>query len=289
MLLLLVPCFWRCPAGIVTFYFPKVERVGLSTFSLGLEPLLNALIFLCFVTALAGPLTYDRLASNERSGRDLVLVLDTSGSMAESGFSKEKSDRRKYDLLVEMVERFLQKRHDDNVGLVIFGSFAYAASPVTYDLEALRQILKMTDVGVAGQSTAIGEGIDQALRSLRFGHAKEKVIVLITDGYQNAGSVSVKQAVEKAKKEGVKIYTIGLGTPKDFDAKLLQRIADETGGKMFAAKDASELEGVFDDLDSLEPSPIRSKAMLNPRPWYWVPLLAAMVLLIGRLAFRRAA
>ena len=288
-MLLLIPCFWRCPAGIVTFYFPKVGRVPVSAFSLGMEPLFNALLFLLFVTALAGPLTYDRLASRERSGRDLVLVLDTSGSMAESGFSEEKPDERKYDLLLEMVERFLQKRHDDNVGPVIFGTFAYAASPVTYDLEALRQILKMTDVGVAGQSTAIGEGIDQALRSLRFGHAKEKVIVLITDGYQNAGSVSVKQAVERAKKEGVKIYTIGLGTPKDFDAKLLQRIADETGGKMFAAEDASELEGVFEELDSLEPSPIRSKAMLNPEPWYWVPLLAAMVLLIGRLAFRRGA
>ncbi len=274
---------------MVRFYFPKVERVSPSTFSLGWQPLLNAVIFSLFVAALAGPLTYDRLASRERSGRDLVLVLDTSGSMAESGFSKERPDTRKYDLVLAIVERFLQNRHDDNVGLVIFGSFAYAASPVTYDLQALKEILKMTDVGVAGQSTAIGEGIDQALRSLHFGHAKEKVIVLITDGYQNAGSVSVKQAVEQAKKEGVKIYTIGLGTPKDFDAKLLRRIADETGAKMFAAKDASQLQEVFDELDTLEPSPIRSKAMLNPRPLYWVPLLAAMVMLIGLLAFRRGA
>ncbi len=287
-MLLLIPCFWRCPAGSVSLYFPRVAQVGTTPFSLGREPLLNSLVFALFVMSLAGPLSYARLATNERHGRDLVLTLDTSGSMAESGFSAERPDARKYDLLIEMAKAFLQKRFDDNAGVVIFGSFAYAASPVTYDLAALTQILAMTDVGIAGQSTAIGEGIDQALRTLKYGRAKKRVVVLITDGYQNAGSISVKQAVARAKKMGVKIYTVGIGTPKDYDAKLLARIAAETGGKAFGAENADELAGVFDELDRLEPSPIRSRAMVDPRPWYDIPLILGMMLLIGRLAFRGA-
>ncbi|BDY13816.1 hypothetical protein HCR_21280 [Hydrogenimonas cancrithermarum] len=168
----------------------------------------------------------------------------------------------------------------------MFGTFAYAASPVTYDLKALEEILKLTDVGIAGQSTAIGEGIDQAIRTLHFGYAKEKVIVLLTDGFQNTGSVSVKEAVEKAKRVGVKIYTIGIGKAGDFDKNLLERIATETGGRFFPAMDASGLKEVFDIIDNLEPSPIRSKSMINRKMLYVYPLVFGMILLVFVLSFR---
>ncbi|WP_353662234.1 VWA domain-containing protein [Hydrogenimonas sp. SS33] len=283
--MLLLPCFWRCPAGVVKLYFPKILLLPASRFSLSKEPLLYASVYLFAVTALASPVTYDRLAASERHGRDLVLALDTSGSMAESGFDREHPMRRKFDVVISLVKSFLKNRHDDNIGLVLFGSFAFAASPVTYDLAALQEIVDTADVGVAGQSTAIGEGIDQALRALSFSHAKKKVIVLMTDGYQNAGSVSIKEAVEKAKRRGVKIYTIGIGKPKDYDAKLLKKIADETGAKSFSAANAEDLKEVFEELDSLEPSPIRSHTMINRRPLYQWPLLGAMILLIGYLSF----
>ena len=269
------------------FYFPKISRVPSARFGFQKEPLLYAGLFALSVTALASPVTYDRLAASERHGRDLVLAIDTSGSMAESGFDRAHPMKRKYDVLTDLVRSFLTKRHDDNIGLVIFGSFAYAASPVTYDLKALEAIVGMTDVGIAGESTAIGEGIDQALRALKFGHAKKKVIVLITDGYQNAGSVSIKDAVTKAKKAGVTIYTIGIGKPGDFDRKLLEKIAEETGGKSFAASDAEDLKSVFDKLDTLEPSPIRSHTMINRKPLYPYPLIAGMIVLIGMIGWSR--
>lgn len=287
MLLLLIPCFWRCPAGVIKFYFPKTTYVRTSALSFGKEPILYASIYALFVTALASPIFYDRLAANDRSGRDLVLALDTSGSMAESGFDTSDKMKRKYDTVLSIVEAFLNERYDDNIGLVLFGSFAYSASPVTYDLVALKEILRMSDVGIAGESTAIGEGIDQALRSLKFGHAKKKVIVLMTDGYQNAGSVSIADAVKRAKKEGVTIYTIGIGKPGQYDKKLLDKIAAETGGKSFSARNSEDLASVFEAISKLEPSPIRSQMLVNKRMLYIYPLMAGMILLIGFLSFRR--
>ncbi len=268
------------------FYFPKTSYVKASAASLGREPLFYALLYTLFVTALASPILYDRLAAHERSGRDLVLALDTSGSMAESGFDAEHRDRRKFDVLLDIVARFLDERFDDNIGLVMFGTFAYPASPVTYDLPALKEVLKMMDVGIAGESTAIGEGIETALRALAFGHAKKKVIVLVTDGYANAGSVSIEEAVAHAKRMGVTIYTVGIGKPGQYDAKLLARVAKETGGESFGAKSADELARVFEKLDALEPSPIRSQAMVNKTMLYVWPLLAGMVLLIAYIAWR---
>jgi len=287
ILLLLLPCFWRCPAGVMKFYFPKISRLSLVRYVLAKDPLFHAAVFVVAVTALASPVVYDRLAASERHGRDLVLTIDTSGSMAESGFDKDRPKKRKYDVVVGIVKKFLKTRYDDNIGLVLFGSFAFAASAVTYDLPALEKVIDTTDVSIAGQNTAIGEGIDQALRALSFSHAKRKVIVLITDGYQNAGSVSIRDAVEKAKKRGVKIYTIGTGKRGDYDAGLLKKIASETGGKSFSASSAQDLGVVFKELDRLEPSPIRSHTMINRKPLYQWPLVIAIMLLVFYMASRR--
>ena len=269
------------------FYFPKTSYVASAAFSFQRQPLFFASLYMLFVTAFASPILYERLAASERSGRDLVLALDTSGSMAESGFDATDRMKRKFDALLDIVDLFLTERYDDNIGLVMFGSFAYPAAPVTYDLVALREVLRMTDVGIAGESTAIGEGIGQALRSLQFGHAKRKVIVLITDGYQNAGSVSIADAVMLAKREGVTIYPIGIGKPGQYDAKLLEKIADETGGRAFSARSSDDLASVFETIAKLEPSPIRSQMLVDKRMLFIYPLIAGMIMLIGFLSFRR--
>jgi Ca-activated chloride channel homolog len=277
-LLLILPCFWRCRRRL-QFYFPHTRYFKHPASLLSLRALAATAVFTLLVAALAFPQTYEARAAHERSGRDLVLVLDTSGSMAESRFDGKQSGRSKYETVIAIVRHFLQHRYDDNVGLVVFGSFAYAASPVTYDLPALESILEMTNVGIAGESTAIGAGIAQAVRSLSFGHAKEKVIVLMTDGKHNAGSISPREAVASAVQDGIKIYTIGIGKPSDYDAPLLERIAQESGGKAFGASDAEALSAVYDEIDSLEPSPLRSNERINVRPLYALPLLAAMVLM----------
>ncbi|BBG66167.1 BatA [Hydrogenimonas sp.] len=283
--MILLPCLWRCRRADISLYFPRPDLVSGSPFYKDPGIWRDALIYFMLVSALASPYLYRLSAAHERSGRDLVLVLDASGSMAESGFDRNEPDKRKFDVVKSIVSDFIKRRYDDNIGVVVFGTFAFTASPVTYDLNSLNQILDMVDVGIAGQNTAIGEGIAQAVRSLGFGHAKEKMIILLTDGRHNSGSVSPAEAVEEAKKKGVKIYAVGIGKKGEFDEEILKRAANESGGKIFSAIDAEALKSVYKTIDGLEPSPLRSEDRTERRPLYIYPLLVALALLGGRVYF----
>jgi Ca-activated chloride channel family protein len=232
------------------------------------------------VTALAEPFLYESQETRYKKGRDLILALDASGSMAQSGFDEKDRFKTKYETVLSIARTFIQKRFDDNMGIVIFGTFAYTASPLTYDLESLRYLLNMTTVGIAGESTAIGDVIMQSLRTLSFGEAKRKAVILLTDGYHNAGKRAPKTAVDAAQKAGVRIYTVGIGNRRDYDAALLETIAKETGTKNFSAADARSLREVFAEISVLEPSPIRSENYLHKRVLIFLPLLAALVLLM---------
>jgi Ca-activated chloride channel family protein len=232
------------------------------------------------VIALAEPFLYESQETHHKKGRDLILALDASGSMAQSGFDEKDRFKTKYETVLSIAQTFIQKRFDDNMGIVIFGTFAYTASPLTYDLESLRYLLDMTTVGIAGESTAIGDAIMQSLRTLSFGEAKRKAVILLTDGYHNAGKRSPKTAVDAARKAGVRIYTIGIGNRRDYDAALLETIAKETGAKSFSAADATSLREVFAEISALEPSPIRSENYLHKKVLIFLPLLAVLVLLV---------
>ncbi len=279
ILLTLILCIYKCPISIKKLIFPHTNLFSKKTSWINIDKLFYSLILVLLVTALASPITYDQKTSNKRKGRDLVFVLDTSGSMAESNFDKEQTQQRKFDILKNVLIEFISKRFDDNVGISIFGSYAFAAVPLTYDMNSIKFLIDFFDVGIAGDSTAIGEGIASGLRVLKYGHAKNKVLILVTDGYQNSGAISVKNAVEQAKKLKVKIYTIGIGKANSFDRKLLQHIASQTQGKMFAAENKEILKDVYREIDILEPSKIRSKHYLNKHVLYIFPLLLATLLL----------
>jgi Ca-activated chloride channel family protein len=280
LLLLLIPCFFICREHQRVFYFSRVDWLGKESPFFSWEPWLKVLIFSLMVLALAEPFIYTDEASRTRKGRDLVLAIDASGSMSQSGFDSKDRFRTKYETTIALAKAFAQHRFDDNMGAVVFGTFAYTASPLTYDLKSLSYLLEMTTVGIAGESTAIGDALIQSLRTLTFGDAKHKVIILLTDGHHNAGKHSPKEAVHKAKQAGVRIYTIGIGSPQDYDAALLETIAKETGGTHYSATDAETLQAVFHDIDTLEPSPVRSENYLNKKLLIFLPLLLAGGLLL---------
>jgi len=267
-------------------YFPKEEWLPKQSFSWDNQFLYTVLIYTLLVFALAAPFTYASEANSAKKGRDLVLLLDTSGSMAERGFNEKYRTQTKYDIAVALAKDFIEKRYDDNVGLVVFGSFAFSASPLTYDLKALNEMFElMSDVGIAGTSTAIGDALMQGLRTLKSGEAKSKVLILLTDGVHNAGKASPRGAVTLAQKQGVKVYTIGIGKKADYDVALLNDIAKESGGKSFFCQNANELEDVYENIAKLEPSPIRSEHYLNKEQLMIYPLMLALFLL-GLLIFR---
>ena len=280
LLLLFIPCFFLCKRYNRLFYFSKLEWISKESPLFSFEPWLKVLLFSLMVVSLAKPITYSSSSNLNKKGRDLILALDASGSMAQSGFDKQERFKTKYETTLMLSKDFIKNRHDDNMGLVIFGTFAYTASPLTYDLEALNYLLQMTTVAIAGESTAIGDAIMQSIRTLSFGEAKNKVIILLSDGYHNAGEHSPQQAVEKAKELGIKIYTIGIGKKSDYDYGLLQTIAKETNAKNFSAVSTEELKKIYTQIEELEPSPIRSENYLNQKLLITLPLLIVFALLL---------
>ena len=281
LLLLLLPCFIWCKTYTKTFYFPKVAWVSKQNSFFSWDSWLKMVIFALMVVALAKPFVYHANHQKHKKGRDLILALDASGSMAQSGFDAKDTFKSKFEANIILASNFIEKRFDDNMGIVIFGTFAYTASPLTYDLEALQYLLQMTNVGIAGESTAIGDAIMQSLRTLSFGDAKEQAIILLTDGYHNAGNTSPKEAVMAAKKRGIKIYTIGIGKTSDYDVALLKAIANNTHGASYHASSAEDLDKIYETINTLEPSNIRSENYLNPKLLLGFPLGIALLLLLA--------
>ena len=281
LLLLLLPCFVWCRKKAQILYFPKEEWLPKQSFAWDNLLLWTMAIYTLMVIALASPFYYSAKNSNSKKGRDLVFVLDTSGSMAERGFNKDEPSLSKYNTSVNLAKAFIKNRHDDNVGLVVFGTFAFTASPLTYDLKALLEMFDlMSSVGIAGTSTAIGDALVEGVNTLKAGEAKSKVLILLTDGVHNAGKHSPRQAVILAQEKGVKVYTIGIGKKSDYDIPLLNSIAKDSGAKSFFCQNSDELKEVYDEISKLEPSPIRSEEYLNQVSFFVYPLALAMLLLL---------
>jgi len=287
ILLTLIICIYKCPLSIQQFIFPHTALFSQKNGWINKEKLLYSLILALLITALASPIQYDSQSLQQRKGRDLVFVIDTSGSMAESGYSDKDKNDKKFDILKKLITAFISKRYDDNVGVTVFGSYAFSSVPLTYDMNAVGFLLDFLEVGIAGENTAIGDGLENAITLLSKGQAKNKVIILMTDGYQNSGNIKIKDAVNRAKKLKIKIYTIGVGDKNSYDSKLLKKIARDTHAKMFAAQDEAKLKEVYTELNKLEPSDIRSQHYLNREMLFTYPLATAILLLLYILAKRR--
>ena len=287
ILLSLIICIYKCPLSIKQRIFPHLHLFHKHTSWINPQRLLYSLILALLVTALASPIGYTSKGSNHRKGRDLVFTIDASGSMDESGYSQEKKQASKFSIVTDIIKNFTANRFDDNVGVVVYGSFAFSPVPITYDMKALDYMLDFLEVGMAGNSTAIGDGIYSALELLKKSQAKNRVIILLTDGHQNSGIHTIEKGVNEAKEMGVKIYTIGIGSSGDFDKKLLEAIAKDTHAQSFDASNAQTLQEVYERLNELEPSAIRSQHFLNKTMLYTYPLALAILLLLYLLSKRR--
>jgi len=287
LLLLPIICLYLCPLAAPKRHFVHLKLFKNAKKFINIEKLLFSLVLIFILCALASPITYEQKSPNHKKGRDLIIALDTSGSMGESGYDDEKPRERKFDSILKVLQNFIEHRYDDNIGVVAFGNFAFALSPLTYDRGSLNFVLKFLNVGIAGDNTAIGDGIMQSITLLEKSQTKNRVIILLSDGYQNSGTFSPKDAVTQAKQKSIKIYTIGIGKKRDFDETLLKKIAKESGGKFFAAQNITDMQNIYSTIDSLEPSPIRSEHYLNKTMLFDIPLTIALGLLIYLLLKRK--
>jgi len=252
------------------------------------------LLWFLLVGALAQPVWVDPHRPPLASGRDLLLLLDTSGSMRQMDFAREGQRLSRFDLVKQSALRFLEGRESDRVGLLLFGEKPYLRAPPTWDHEALRELIGEARIALAGESTAIGDAVGLGIRYLRALPARSRVMVLITDGANNEGILDPRQAARLAAEEGIRIYTVGIGRPEApapnpwgvwstqgaerFEREVLTGMADVTSGRFFHALDAGGLERAMEAIDRLEPVPDERQTLHLGRPLHPWLLLAALLL-----------
>lgn len=280
-LFLLLPfifyCFYKCRETPKLRYFVHLELFSHYELKVDKRLWFKFLTVAALITALSSPVTVNPYDPKNRQGIAMVLSLDASGSMQASGYDKNQRKLSKFDVVKEIVQAFIKERLADNIAVVLFGDFAFIATPLTYEKEALSKMVSYLSFGMAGENTAIGDGIYESLVALESSEAKSKVIVLLTDGMHNSGKTSPSDAVALAVQKKVKIYTIGMGQESSFNKAMLEKIAKESQGRFFQAKNREALEEVYAAIDDLEKSKIRSRDYLYKDYWYAIPLILAIL------------
>jgi Ca-activated chloride channel family protein len=292
------------------FVFPSLTLFRRSrSLRAALSPLpflLEIVGTLLLVVALARPQRVLRSAANDRFGIDIVIALDASGSMAAEDFRP----RNRFAVAKEIISDFIDRRQDDRIGIVTFGVRAATRVPITYDHDAAQTILSRAQVGENGDGTAIGQAIATAINRLRTSQTRSRIIILVTDGVSNSGSIEPVTAAALAARLGIKVYTIGVGSRgevmipskvqnpftggietvyrtirADLDEETLKTIASMTGAEYFRAADPKAFNAVLARIDTLEKSRLAAPKREHIDELYSLPLrLALLLLMLGWLA-----
>jgi Ca-activated chloride channel family protein len=259
------------------------------------------------IAAAARPQWVGEPVALSRTGRDLLLAVDASGSMSIQDMAINGRAVSRYTAIKAIAGDFIKRRAGDRIGLIVFGTQAYLLTPLTFDRDTVFKQLAESAIGLPGKETAIGDAVGLAVKRLRERPQDRRVLVLLTDGVNDAGELDPRKAIELAVAEHVKIYTIGMGADSmrvdgffgsqmvnpsaDLDEKMLTAMADKTGGRFFRARNTAELAQIYTDIDRLEPSD-DAKQQFRPidEMFYWplsVALLLALLVAAPGLPLRR--
>ena len=222
-----------------------------------LELIVLLLIWLLILASLSSPQLLGKAELKAKNSRNFLIVADMSFSMAQKDWKIDGKAVTRWDAVTSVMDEFIEKREGDRMGLVLFGSSAYVQAPFTPDLPTVKTMLDEAAVGLAGQTTSIGKAIMKGVDLFDKDTIKTKVMLLLTDGVDAGLGVLPLDAADIAKRDSILIYTIGIGDPhsgnSDLDEKTLEDIADITGGHYFRAINTERLNGIYDELDTLEP------------------------------------
>ncbi|PSM51897.1 von Willebrand factor type A (vWA) domain-containing protein (BatA domain), putative oxygen tolerance protein BatA [Campylobacter blaseri] len=247
--------------------------------------LLKFFSVLFLIIALASPIKKDELEEQKGKGYEIALLIDVSASMLKDD---------KFANIKKIAKEFIQKRKDDSLALTVFADFAYVAVPLTYDKDSILRLLDMIEVGVAGsRRTALYEALFLGANLFENSIAKEKIIVLATDGMDNSNTVPIDVAIDRAKKYGIKVHTIGIGRNTDYNplnhdynSYVLRKIARATGGKEFHAKSNEKLKEIYEEIDALEKSEVKKQRHYKKTYYYQIFLGLAILTLIALFLYR---
>lgn len=266
---------------------------------------LRIITFVMIVIVLARPQTSNSWRNSETEGIDIMLALDISTSMLSEDLKPNRIEAAK-----DVAASFIAGRPNDNIGLVIFASQSFTQCPMTTDHSVLLNLFRNVNCtiaqrGIIEDGTAIGMGLANAVSRLKDSQAKSKVVILLTDGSNNSGDISPATAAEIAKKFGVRVYTIGVGTngsapypmpvaggvqymniPVEIDTKTLENIAAITGGKFYRATNTRSLENIYNDIDKLEKTKLKVKQYSKRYEAYQIFALIGLLSLLAEVILR---
>lgn len=249
--------------------------------------------------ALARPMITHHDVITLSPGLDILLAVDTSGSMRQDDFWAGRQPISRLSAAKGVISEFIDHRPNDRLGLEVFGEDAFTHVPLTLDHATLHAVLDTVDFGMAGQrGTAVGTAIAIGAKRLKELESPEKILILLTDGRSNAGRLSPEDATALAAPLGIRIYTIGVGSVQaqnsddGIDEPTLRRVAERTGGRYFRATDLATLRAVYDTIDELETSPAQVRELVRFDEYFRSLLLPALCLVslavtLGQTALRR--
>jgi len=264
---------------------------------------LATLAWLLLLAAAARPVWLGEPVPIERSGRDLMLAVDISDSMRIDDMRVGATSATRIEAVKTVLGDFIERRRGDRLGLILFGQRSYLQTPLTFDRDSVAIQLEEALPGFAGSSTAIGDAIGLAIATLRDRPAESRVLVLLTDGSNTAGTAP-EEATEIAAEAGIRIHTVGVGSrerrtvldpaggeheidpSRDLDEGTLQRIATASGGRYFRATDPSSMAGIYAAIDTLEPVPEERLARPRRSLYHW-PLALALLSALLPILHRR--
>lgn len=296
----IVYSLWNRPAAITHSSASALAKIAGRTNRIvaHLPLLFRSICLLLLVLAAARPQMYNVSRDIRSPGVDIILCLDTSGSMAAMDFKLNGDPVTRLTAVKKVVSEFIKKREMDRIGLVVFGEEAFTQSPLTMDKGLLQGLVDNMKIGMAGDSTAIGSAIAISAKRLKDLKAKSRIMILLTDGRSNAGDITPEKAAEAASTLGIKIYTIGVGgtgpapfriqtllgtrtvlQEVDLDEETLQKVASIGKGQYFRAADSERLSEIYSIIDKEEKTEIKVKEFFHFKELYIFFLIPAFILL----------
>lgn len=249
-------------------YLPRVSAGGY------LRSVLKALTVSLALVALSTPVLNREMEIIKEESIDIVLSLDTSGSMSTIGFNEQDYEQNRWDVVSEVVKAFIASRKNDRIGLVVFGTTTAVASPLSHDNEVQMKIMEQVSIGAVGKSTALIDSLVTSLSLLQKSRSKTKVIILLSDGEDTASKAPLSVVLKLAKEYQVKIYTVSIGERNN---DMFELIARENGGESFDATDKKALSGIYEKIDSLERSRVEHTKVKVVEPVYFYFLAASLI------------
>ena len=270
LLIVYFVCEKFCPLKRMAIYFPHFEY----TKKINKESLLKFFIIFFTLLALSNPYTIKEIIQTNK-GDAIVLDIDSSGSMDEDN---------KFKFVQIVASNFISHRITDKIGLVVFGTNAFIASPLTKNRNFVVDVLNKMYVGIAGRNTAILDSLVQSIRLLKKTNAKTKIIILLTDGMDNSSRVDLNSVMNEIKQNNIKVYTIGIGDEVNYN--LLKYLSQNSNGKMFKAYDIQDLANIYKSIDKLEKTNLKNKIIY--KEYYFIyPLMIAIILMLIYIGRRR--